>query len=238
MEMALTCNYFTVTCEEHPSSASSCKEPSLSPASRCCSSQLSETCRSLVDLSPLMNSGCDLQGPEAEVPSVWILVAWGTRSQVGIKLHRQWPSQLQEQGGCFINSVLLIFQQSHLHEKEKKQNPESRPGTDHTVGHKISVSHKRRNLTMNGNISSKYLPSNEISDDSSPLEEPGPMSFEKCIIWAPGAEHRPRCFLLVPPHKTPGDTAVNDSWLSSSALPNVAFPFTGQIPTPGENHTS
>lgn len=70
MGIAVTCNYFTVTCEKHPSSASSCREPSLSPASRCswipCSSQLSETGRSLVDLSPLINSGCDLQGPEAE----------------------------------------------------------------------------------------------------------------------------------------------------------------------------
>lgn len=98
MGIAVTCNYFTVTCEEHPNSASSCREPSLSPASRCswisCSSQLSDTHRSLVDLSPLMNSRCDLQGPEAEVPSVRILTAWGTHSQVDIRLHRQWPSKL------------------------------------------------------------------------------------------------------------------------------------------------
>lgn len=85
MGIAVTCNYFTVTCEEHPSAASSCREPSLSPASRCSWIPCS---RALLGLRPLMKSGCDLQAPEAEVPSVRILTARGTRSQVGIKLHR------------------------------------------------------------------------------------------------------------------------------------------------------
>ena len=64
---------------------------------------------------------------------------------------------------------------------------------------------------MNGNISYKYLPSHEISVDSSFLEEPGPLRFEKCIIWTLGRQQRPHCFLLIPPHKTPGDTAAYDS---------------------------
>lgn len=85
MGIAVTCNYFTVTCEEHPSAASSCRGPSLSPASGCSWIPCS---RALVGLSPLMKAGCDLQAPEAEVPSVRIVTAWRTRSQVGIKLHR------------------------------------------------------------------------------------------------------------------------------------------------------
>lgn len=63
---------------------------------------------------------------------------------------------------------------------------------------------------MNGNISYEYLPTHEISVDSSPLEKPGPLRFEKCIIWTLGTEQRPHWF-LIPPHKIPGDTAVNDS---------------------------
>lgn len=64
---------------------------------------------------------------------------------------------------------------------------------------------------MNGDISYKYLPSHEISGDSSPLEEPSSLRFEKCIIWTLGTEQRPHCFLLIPPHRTPGDTAAYDS---------------------------
>lgn len=63
-----------------------------------------------------------------------------------------------------------------------------------------------------------------------PLAEPGPLCRKNHIIRALGTEQRPHCFLLIPPHKIPGDSAASDSWLGSSALPEVPFPFPGQTP--------
>ena len=79
----------------------------------------------------------------------------------------------------------LILQQSHLNDKETSrtqrvsQSPITPWGTNPPVNH-------TRSLTMNGNISYKYLPSHQISVDCSLLEEPGPLCFEKCIIWTQG----------------------------------------------------
>lgn len=124
-----------------------------------------------VGLSPLMNIRYDSQDPETGEPSVWILTGWRTSSQY--VFFNETPQRLAFQTAGTTRMLLLtlfwlMLQQSHLDQKEKKQNPERKAGTDHTVGHRKTVSNKRRNLTMNGNISCEYLPSHEISADTLP----------------------------------------------------------------------
>lgn len=75
--------------------------------------------------------------------------------------------------------------------KGKKQNPESKPGTDHIVGHTMSIYEQQEEKCYS---ECKYFiraPPHEISVDSSPREDPGPLCFEKCISWPPGTEQRP-----------------------------------------------
>lgn len=139
---------------------------------------------------------------------------------------------------AFINSALVNTPTVPLTWKGKKQNPESKPGTDHTMGHKRNPEQQEK---KSHNAWKYFIQVPPLPWDQCSLLSPRrawSTAFEKCIIWALGTEQRPHCFLLIPPHKTSGDTAANDSWHSSSALPNVALTFTGQIPTQGKKHTS
>lgn len=143
-----------------------------------------------MDQSSLMDLGCDLQDPETEVPQSESSQVEEHLHKVFRKLHSYWPSKPWEQEGCFHQLHLLNTPMVPLMLKGKKQNPESKPGTDHTVGHTHLWATRGEMLQWMQIFHTSTSP-HEISVDSSPREAPGSLCFEKCISWPPGTEQRP-----------------------------------------------
>lgn len=113
----VTCNYFTVTCEEQPSSASSCRKPSSSPVQGALGSPAPLSC---------------LCGPES-LDELRVCPAgprgWGTPSWNSHSLRNTFTSWYKttqtlafQTMDVSLTQVFLIFQQSHSW-KAKKAEP-------------------------------------------------------------------------------------------------------------------